>query len=432
MTRDLENLLHFSQNLLAVLDFHGYFQIGNTTLLRLLDVEAHTLNDISFFDLFLPAEYEQLRQVFDVLKHGHPVIEQVSHLHFPQKILAVRWSAYPSLADGKIYFSGDFQHLTPGSSEQLRTALDIAPVGMLVVRASDARIQMINSILSDIFGYSEEELLSQKLDILLPEDVRERHRAHFRAYFEQPTLRPMGTNRMFYGRRKNGEIFPLDIGLNPLTPENGDVLVVCSLVDASSRDDLLRDMNQKVQALRDEIASLEKLAATDDLTGVFNRRTLLKQLELHLYQAYENRQPLSVAMLDMDHFKRINDQHGHQVGDRVLQTFVRLIRSQIRTSDILGRYGGDEFTILMPRTPADQALAVLERIRANIAAHDWSVPDVSVSIGFSTWTPEGQELPSALLADEILLEADIALYHAKQSGRNTVRQFSPGALRPAS
>lgn len=243
-------------------------------------------------------------------------------------------------------------------------------------------------------------------------------------------LHPMGTGRVFHGQQKDGTTFPLDIGLNPLATLEGG-RVVCSLVDVSRRDALSQEIKSEIDRLRQELANLEHLVSTDELTGVLNRRVLMKQLELHIYMACHHQEPLSVAMIDVDYFKQINDTSGHLTGDEILRQFVDTVREMVRGTDMLGRYGGDEFVLLMPNTPADQAHTVLERIRAGIAAHAWPVPGVSTSVGFTTWIPGEKELPSGLLADELLLEADIALYHVKQSGRNTVQQFSPGALRPA-
>lgn len=135
-------------------------------------------------------------------------------------------------------------------------------------------------------------------------------------------------------------------------------------------------------------------------------------------------------MMDVDYFKQINDRHGHLTGDSILQIFTRLIQTQIRQDDILARYGGDEFVLIMPNTPTQHAQTTLERIRARIETHEWPVEGITSSLGYTTWTPSQGDIPSGLLANEILLEADLALYQAKQSGRNAVRRYIPGKIRP--
>jgi diguanylate cyclase (GGDEF)-like protein/PAS domain S-box-containing protein len=295
---------------------------------------------------------------------------------------------------------------------------------MVVVDGENGLIKMTNDLCLEMFGYEADELLGQPIGTLMPPEYRERHQKHFKAYLDAPRMRPMGTGHLFYGYRKNGEVFALDIGLNPLQNVKG-MLVISSLLDVTQHEVLGKKMLHQIQTLRDEIASLQKLASEDELTKVSNRRTLMKQLQLFVYEAYESKRPLSVAMIDIDNFKEINDQHGHLAGDTLLRQFADEVRKVLRSKDNLARYGGDEFTVLLPETTDKQAFNILERLRSHLESLPWEIP-VRASIGYSVYLPDQKEVPTEMLATELLLEADIALYHAKQSGRNKVVVYESG------
>lgn len=159
------------------------------------------------------------------------------------------------------------------------------------------------------------------------------------------------------------------------------------------------------------------LAATDELTGMANRRAFLRELNREMASSAEFGWPLSVAMFDVDHFKRVNDRHGHVVGDRVLRQIAERAKAAVRGGDLLGRLGGEEFAILMPGATAEDAIVVAERLRAAVEAppeEGSRIPTVTVSIGIAE--RENQRAAGTLLA-----AADAALYRAKDEGRNRVR-----------
>jgi diguanylate cyclase (GGDEF)-like protein len=166
-------------------------------------------------------------------------------------------------------------------------------------------------------------------------------------------------------------------------------------------------VNTMVIRQRELTCRLAAVASQDPLTGIGNRRTLDEQLRRSQSLASRNGQPMCVAMIDLDHFKRYNDSHGHPAGDRLLVDAVRLWSRQLRRSDLICRYGGEEFAVLLPECDVAEAFAVLDRLRV-------ATPDAQTcSIGVAQWT--GQETVEKLLA-----RADSALYTAKRSGRNQV------------
>ncbi|AZF46299.1 sensor domain-containing diguanylate cyclase [Pseudomonas sp. R2-7-07] len=162
---------------------------------------------------------------------------------------------------------------------------------------------------------------------------------------------------------------------------------------------------------------LSELAGTDALTGLANRRTLDERLRLEWDRAQRSTEPLTVLMIDVDHFKAFNDRHGHQGGDDALRTVAQVIDSSIRRpADLAARYGGEEFAVVLPDTDAKGAWVIAEHIRngvEHLPRPAWDEQPITVSIGMSTW-----EKRSGLSLEDLLLRADQALYEAKHSGRN--------------
>jgi diguanylate cyclase (GGDEF)-like protein len=162
---------------------------------------------------------------------------------------------------------------------------------------------------------------------------------------------------------------------------------------------------------------IEELAELDELTGTFNRRCIMRMLGDEIARAHRVNTPCSIALIDLDWFKRINDNYGHPTGDEVLRTFAITVFANIRTIDRFGRYGGEEFLLMLPDTSGESAARILDRLRAIIADLDWSAfsPGMQVTISAGVATLKPNETPDALLA-----RADGALYSAKARGRNHI------------
>ena len=167
-----------------------------------------------------------------------------------------------------------------------------------------------------------------------------------------------------------------------------------------------------------------ELATTDSLTGVYNRRTFQELAEPQLSRSRRAKLPVSLLMLDLDHFKRINDTYGHLAGDDVLKAFTLLVKSCLRREDLLARYGGEEFVVLLPGSSQEAAVALGERIRDEVASKPFDANGhlvrVTVSVGVSS--EAGDTLPSL---ESMLGRADEALYVAKNQGRNRVVVLPP-------
>ncbi|HYA37340.1 MAG TPA: GGDEF domain-containing protein [Candidatus Methylomirabilis sp.] len=169
---------------------------------------------------------------------------------------------------------------------------------------------------------------------------------------------------------------------------------------------------------------LEQESVTDSLTEIYNRRYLERHLADEIARASRYRTPLSVLLMDVDRFKRINDTHGHPIGDIVLKGLARVIVNTAQVTDIVARYGGEEIIVLAPNTPRKTAQNLAERLRVKIETASFAIPDqagkrtaalrVTVSIGVACYGPDIRD-PRALIR-----RADEALYEAKGAGRNRV------------
>lgn len=162
-------------------------------------------------------------------------------------------------------------------------------------------------------------------------------------------------------------------------------------------------------------AHLRELSDTDDLTGLPNRRKLMCHLKREISVSNRHGTPLSLMMIDIDHFKRINDTWGHLQGDKVLRRLAELCRGLLREEDCLARLGGEEFAVLLPLTPLSHCQKLAERLRHEIARHDFGLPNGGVTI--STGITEHRV---GELRDQLLERADRRLYSAKRQGRNLV------------
>ena len=172
-------------------------------------------------------------------------------------------------------------------------------------------------------------------------------------------------------------------------------------------------------AVAREFENSRKLTITDDLTGLYNSRYLRRYLEIDVKRCLRYKKKVSLLFIDVDGFKRINDTYGHLAGSRILAETGELFRQVIRESDVVARYGGDEFVIVLPETPLAGALITAERIRKKVAEHEFSPHDLqirlTVSLGVACYPRH------ALTAEELVRKADAAMYLAKESSRNNIK-----------
>jgi|GEM_PF-1802155 len=230
----------------------------------------------------------------------------------------------------------------------------------------------------------------------------------FPIMFEQKTIGGIGLinkhNKPF--KAKDKEL------LQAVCGQLSTVIQNLKLIHSLSKE--LKEHKRTTEALKKVNAELEKSAFTDQLTNIWNRRCFLKNSAIEIERSRRNKYPLSLLLLDIDHFKLINDNYGHQAGDQALIEFANLLRDNIRSFDSLARWGGEEFLILAPHLRAGNAVQYADRLRELIAEHPFQeVGEITASIGVA-------ELANTDNIDSWIKKVDNALYRAKEQGRNRV------------
>jgi len=212
------------------------------------------------------------------------------------------------------------------------------------------------------------------------------------------------------------------------------ILAVAGSAGRMDRDrpyaSMLADLVANAFQISLAIEALERRAMTDPLTGLYNRAYLADRFLVELRRARNYGFPMSVALFDIDRFKRINDRYGHPAGDVVLRKIGFFLRERTRSTDAVVRYGGEEFAVLMATADNDVAFEQADRIRAELEKTPFVVPgqaepiEVTMSGGVATYPQDGQTI------SELIAVADAGLYHAKESGRNKVSGSRPVELLP--
>lgn len=317
----------------------------------------------------------------------------------------------------------------------LTDALRLSQNGLAVLDKNNHFI-FYNNTFANMFGFHDQDMVGRHFDDMMRLAFIRKQGPNIERDTVEEWLEYIHTHQ----RQVNFRRFEVDLvdgrwlQLSEQVYHNGDMTIVC--VD-------ITQLKQVEFALRDAQTELKRLALTDELTGIANRRHFFQQLEHEIKRLAQLKQPLCLAMLDIDYFKRVNDHYGHLVGDRVLQHFTALVAAHLRPYDIFGRLGGEEFAILLPDITVAEAKVLIERLMQKLAEADLShiVPDFhyQFSAGLSTLmpmplqegseprpnratesqnTPMDRESQCRSDAEKLVAEADKALYNAKNTGRN--------------
>jgi diguanylate cyclase (GGDEF)-like protein len=198
-----------------------------------------------------------------------------------------------------------------------------------------------------------------------------------------------------------------------------NVLLAANVMTVDGDDDVVVIVFADITSHKETEAHLERLAATDPLTGLANRVKFFAIAESEIRRAERYERPVAVAMIDIDFFKRINDAYGHEAGDMALKAFADVCRTLVREQDVVARLGGEEFALLLPETDRVSAFVLVERLRSSVEdlRLDWLSTPMTVSIGVS------EVIQGEISVDAALARADQALYVAKRSGRNQTVHF---------
>jgi diguanylate cyclase (GGDEF)-like protein len=249
------------------------------------------------------------------------------------------------------------------------------------------------------------------VSVLMAEEDRFRYGDHMRGDSETERARLLGAGRETIARRKGGAIFPIEISVSE-AKVGDDRMFVGLIRDITER----KRVEAELQAAK---AAAEEAATHDPLTRLWNHDRIIEILFEELSRADRHGQPVSLAMLDLDHFKLVNDTYGHVVGDEVLREVARRLERAIRVYDSIGRFGGEEFMIVLPATGGLEAERAAERIRAEISREpvltSAGTLRITGSLGVVTHVGEATSDATALL-----VAADDALYESKAAGRDRV------------
>jgi diguanylate cyclase (GGDEF)-like protein/PAS domain S-box-containing protein len=340
-----------------------------------------------------------------------------------------------------LYMRRALQHLDPSAviPERVQRAFDVMAEGVVVVDAR-GRLMLANRAFHDMSGGAEQVRIGQPLSEMawlkpaLPADLAAHPWNRAMAGRENTSDDPLRIRAADAqdGAPDDRADRRLTVNCAPITDNAGAVrgcmATFSDMTELHRANVALRHAVAEVRAGKDALQrtnqELQHLATRDALSGCLNRRAFMEAATQAMARASQARRPLGCLMLDIDHFKAVNDTHGHGIGDRVIAEVAKVLQTGVEAGHLVGRYGGEEFCIVAPDLPRDKLLALGERIRA--AVQDLAgravaeVPGLRVTISVGASELAGHDLALAGLIDR----ADQALYRAKRSGRNRVAEFT--------
>jgi diguanylate cyclase (GGDEF)-like protein/PAS domain S-box-containing protein len=295
-----------------------------------------------------------------------------------------------------------------GSEARFRAIFDSVGDAIFVCSAETGAFIDVNATGCTMFGFSREELIGRTFEALSP-GLSSYVQNDLTTFLRQARSRGPQIFEWLC-KAKNGHLLWGEISLRSASLGGRPVGLA-----------VLRDITQR-KSKEDEVVQLVQLAHFDVLTGLPNRRNFDVRLRQEIARSARYGGPLSVAMGDIDLFKIVNDTFGHQVGDAVLKSLAELMHKSLRESDYIARWGGEEFTLLLPETGLDTAEILLNRLRTSIA--NQVIPEigraVTLSFGVTEFTKSDTKSDTA---DDLLARVDQALYRSKQTGRNKVTKI---------
>jgi len=293
----------------------------------------------------------------------------------------------------------------------------------LFVTDQAGRIVLANAQAETLFGYDRSELINQPVEVLIPPRFTANHAGHRARFMSEAHSRPMGAAAELFALHKDGSEFPVDIMLSPMILD-GSHFALCVVRDITERKAAQEELERQTTELRRLHAELELLANHDGLTGLYNWRAFYEYAGQMLKTAHRRQENATLLMLDLDHFKLINDRFGHAEGDRVLQAVAATLKATARENDIVARHGGEEFVVAALGLNEAESLVAAERLRAAVASIEDLKTRITTSVGIATLAPQAQKHDTRRVLTELLDQADQALYAAKRNGRNQVCHFN--------
>ncbi|MDO9303517.1 MAG: diguanylate cyclase [Anaerolineales bacterium] len=325
-----------------------------------------------------------------------------------------------------LYHEGMLRDITARKQAEEKSLLQSAALeaaaNAIAITDKKGLIEWVNPAWVTLTGYSKEEALGQNPRII----KSGKHDAAFYKNMWDTILAGKIWREELVNRRKDGSLYFEEQTITPVLDKQGNVknfiAIKLDITERRQAEDDLRLAKENLEVANRELQLAfeheQQLAHTDDLTGVNNRRHLFELAEHEFDVSRRYQRPLSVIMFDLDHFKQINDTFGHATGDQMLKRVTQVARAQLRDADLIGRYGGEEFLIVLPVTSAQQAWLLAERIRAGVAALRVETDQSPAAITLSLGIAETIHAPQDESIENVIRRADEAMYAAKQAGRN--------------
>ena len=399
-----ERIISATPDIVMLTDENGVYRLVNEACLKRLDKRREDILGKRSAELFGQEIYESVTQPNLKKVFNGKTSYTTTWLDLPtegKRYMAITYHPVPDL-EGHIRFAAinarDITDLYLAKQEKER--IFMFSLDLLCVAGMDGYFKEVNPAWTNTLGWSKEELLASPwTDFVHPEDVQATIEAGAALVKGEPVV-----NFVNRYRTKNGSYIHISWASYPD--------IVSQMIFA-----VARDISDRIR-LEEE---LKNLANLDPLTGTDNRRSFMRRLSDEINRSLRYNTALSIFMMDVDHFKSINDTFGHQVGDKVLQELVASTKKMLRATDVLGRLGGEEFAAFLPHTPIKAGLETAERLRIELSKSEMITEagplKYTISIGVTELWPDQNEPITTLLK-----RADDALYRAKNSGRNRVEK----------
>ena len=404
-------LMHTGSDGIHVLDEHGNLVEASESFLEMLgytEEESRGLK-VTDWDVQFPKD-ALLAEFFPKLFLTSTRFE-TKHRRKNGEVIDVEISAEPVTLDGVTYLYASSRDITERkkADESIRLAALVYETSRegMAITTPDGIVINVNTAFTQLTGYSKEEIVGQPMGIL----KSGRHDKFFYGAMWEELNAQGHWEGEIWNRRKNGEIYPEWLTINTIFNVDGSI---------SRRVALFYDMSAQKQSQD----TIWWQANFDCLTGLPNRRMFQERLEQEAKKSNRSDLPLALMLIDLDHFKEVNDSLGHEVGDQLLQEVALRLRNCVRETDTIGRLGGDEFTVILGELPD---VEIVERIAQNILetlAKPYQLGEtvayISGSVGITLYPEDAEDNKS------LLKQADQAMYEAKHLGRNRFSYFRPG------
>ncbi|MEO8000941.1 MAG: diguanylate cyclase [Arenimonas sp.] len=401
----LDRILDQSMDVVCTVNAAGQFTMVSAASKRVWGYLPSELVGRKYMELVHPEDYERTTLVASKIISGLHTVDFINrYIRKDGSVLHVSWSSRWSSEDQLMYaIARDYTEQKKVDDERARYVAIIEATSDLVGMSwSDGRVSYINRAGREMLGIGlEEDISSIELDDIYTD------------WAADVLTGNAVTTSLDHG---------VWIGESALQPRTGEAIPVSQIVLAHRRPEgqveFMSTIAKDITTIKALEAKLRLEASTDELSGLFNRRHFMERLRASMHSARRRGFQLSFAICDLDGFKQINDQYGHQVGDKVLKAVAAILLEEIRGEDVVGRYGGDEFCMMFSHVSAAEAISCLERIRQQVSQLTFTVGEALFSL---TMTFGIADYDHSDETEERLIEtADQALYVAKTAGKNRI------------